>query len=605
MLLRSLAQSSLTLRPSSARQQQLLLQRATASRPFLQAQTLARLSSAPPPLSASSAKPAPKAEPPGPLLAAPPLSPPLPQIPPNKEAFEREEAASRLKSALAEQKKKPAVSSLKRASSSSKAAAGSPTLTRSASSPHVLTRAPSTKSAQPAAPSNSTNLVRVSPHLVKLSEVLPARNYGAAVMAGLSSAVKAVASIPGLTLRAARWLGESAVAVAREPRLARQWSKEGWETGKHGVEHVVTGFKVLWLDLKTTTRLLSVKVQGARALSRRENQQLARTWKDMQNMVPFLVILIVPFLEFALPVLLKLFPNMLPSSFQTTSQKQELINTVGMQRKELASYIQEMVADVERRVKDKAVSVRARRGAVHGLTLPAVAAAAAVQAPGSAETINALVDFVERSRTHQPLNPASIPLLLKAFSDELTLERMSRTQLQLLCRYMGAPVLGSDDYLRFALLARLRALRADDMQIFAEGVNELTLEELKKAALERGMRAESDDVEAYRAQLSRWIELSVVHNVSPTMLILSRAFAVTADPSASVSNVLQQALQPDILHDALSSAVDKANASELAPEVLAKAKLESIQGQNRLFEKELTDSAGGGGGGAGGKQKKD
>ena len=32
--------------------------------------------------------------------------------------------------------------------------------------------------------------------------------------------------------------------------------------------------------------------------------------------VPFAVIVIVPFMEFTLPFLLKLFPNMLPSTFQ-------------------------------------------------------------------------------------------------------------------------------------------------------------------------------------------------------------------------------------------------------------------------------------------------
>jgi LETM1 and EF-hand domain-containing protein 1 len=267
-----------------------------------------------------------------------------------------------------------------------------------------------------------------------------------------------------------------------------------------------------------------------------------------------------------LPILLRFFPNILPSSFQTTSQKEMQAKTIGTQRTELASYMQEMVADVEKRVKAKA-------------------------APGTSEMINALVDFVERSRNHLPLDPKSIPLLIKTFSDELTLERMSRTQLQLLCRYMGAPVLGSDDYLRFALLARLRALKADDMQIYAEGVNDLTLEELKKAALERGMRAESSDMELYRKQLSSWIELSVIHNVSPTMLILSRAFAVE-DPAASststssASKVLSSALQSELVQDALSSAVDQASPGEVQPNVLARAKLETLKGQNELIKEE-------------------
>ena len=34
-----------------------------------------------------------------------------------------------------------------------------------------------------------------------------------------------------------------------------------------------------------------------------------------------IIILVIPFLEFALPILLKLFPNMLPSTFESKYQE--------------------------------------------------------------------------------------------------------------------------------------------------------------------------------------------------------------------------------------------------------------------------------------------
>lgn len=37
--------------------------------------------------------------------------------------------------------------------------------------------------------------------------------------------------------------------------------------------------------------------------------------------MPFLVFIVVPFMEFLLPVVVKLFPNMLPSTFETQSIK--------------------------------------------------------------------------------------------------------------------------------------------------------------------------------------------------------------------------------------------------------------------------------------------
>ena len=41
-----------------------------------------------------------------------------------------------------------------------------------------------------------------------------------------------------------------------------------------------------------------------------------RTTQDLLGLIPFAVFVIVPFMEFLLPVALKLFPNMLPSTFE-------------------------------------------------------------------------------------------------------------------------------------------------------------------------------------------------------------------------------------------------------------------------------------------------
>ena len=51
-------------------------------------------------------------------------------------------------------------------------------------------------------------------------------------------------------------------------------------------------------------------------LIRREKKQLLRTTSDLIRLVPFIIIAIIPFLEFALPLILKIFPNMLPSTFE-------------------------------------------------------------------------------------------------------------------------------------------------------------------------------------------------------------------------------------------------------------------------------------------------
>ena len=43
--------------------------------------------------------------------------------------------------------------------------------------------------------------------------------------------------------------------------------------------------------------------------------QLVRTAKDLFRLIPFSIFIIVPFMELLLPVALKLFPEMLPSTY--------------------------------------------------------------------------------------------------------------------------------------------------------------------------------------------------------------------------------------------------------------------------------------------------
>jgi len=59
-----------------------------------------------------------------------------------------------------------------------------------------------------------------------------------------------------------------------------------------------------------------LKLASGKNLSWRERQKLTRTTADIFRLVPFAVFIIVPFMELWLPVFLKLFPNMLPSTFK-------------------------------------------------------------------------------------------------------------------------------------------------------------------------------------------------------------------------------------------------------------------------------------------------
>ena len=91
--------------------------------------------------------------------------------------------------------------------------------------------------------------------------------------------------------------------------------KKTWEAIKHEAHHYWMGTKLLWSEIKITTGILQRVLHG-HGISRRERRQLLRTTTDIFRLVPFAVFVIVPFMELLLPFALKLFPNMLPSTFQ-------------------------------------------------------------------------------------------------------------------------------------------------------------------------------------------------------------------------------------------------------------------------------------------------
>ena len=73
--------------------------------------------------------------------------------------------------------------------------------------------------------------------------------------------------------------------------------------------------------------------------------QLRRTTQDLLRLVPFAVFVVVPFMELLLPVALKLFPNMLPSTFEDKFAAQEKERKLLRVRLEMAKFLQETLRE--------------------------------------------------------------------------------------------------------------------------------------------------------------------------------------------------------------------------------------------------------------------
>lgn len=79
-------------------------------------------------------------------------------------------------------------------------------------------------------------------------------------------------------------------------------------------------FAVLTRQVKISSRLMRKSLSGT-ALTRRERRQLTRTTADLFRLIPMVVILVIPFMELALPLILKVFPNMLPSTYEVSKKQ--------------------------------------------------------------------------------------------------------------------------------------------------------------------------------------------------------------------------------------------------------------------------------------------
>ncbi|XP_061672567.1 LETM1 domain-containing protein LETM2, mitochondrial [Syngnathoides biaculeatus] len=266
------------------------------------------------------------------------------------------------------------------------------------------------------------------------------------------------------------------------------------------LKHYYNGFRLLGIDTTVAGRMVWSLLHG-QVLTRRERRRLMRTCADLFRLVPFMVFIIVPFMEFLLPVFLKLFPEMLPSTFETESKKEEKQKKGLAAKLELAKFLQETIAEMARRNK------------------------ATAQSEDEAQRFSTYVQQV-RGTGEQPTTK-DIVRFSKLFEDELTLEHLERPQLVALCKLLELQPIGTNNLLRFQLMLQLRTIKSDDEMIAAEGVAAMSVSELQAACRSRGMRSLGLTTDQLRQQLQQWLDLHLNENVPPSLLLLSRAMYLT------------------------------------------------------------------------------
>lgn len=274
--------------------------------------------------------------------------------------------------------------------------------------------------------------------------------------------------------------------------------------------------------------------------------------------MPFSVFVIVPFAELLLPVALRLFPNMLPSTYEGQKSRDKKAETLRGTRKEVSAFLKDTLRET-------------------GLPL-------SVENARTEE----FTEFFKKIRsTGERPSDADVIKVIKIFKDDLTLDNLSRPQLVGMCKYMNLNTFGTDAMLRYNIRHRMRQIKRDDRAISYEGVDSLSVPELQMACASRGLRTHGISPGRLRDDLSMWLDLRLKQGVPSTLLVLSNAYQYTqqyTDPELSS--------QIDALRSVLSS-IPEELFHEIELEVhnaegaaTNKQRLEVVREQQELIEEE-------------------
>ena len=358
-----------------------------------------------------------------------------------------------------------------------------------------------------------------------------------------------------------------ATATQAEEAKLSQTDKEQkkltiWQKVKKEALHYWDGTKLLATEVKISSRL-ALKMAAGYELTRRENRQLQRTVQDLGRLVPFSVFVIVPFAELLLPVALKLFPNMLPSTYEGQKSKDTKATNLRATRKEVSAFLRATLKET-------------------GLPVSAVNARK-----------EEFTEFFRKVRaTGESPTQSDVITVCKIFKDDLTLDNLSRPQLVGMCRYMMLNTFGTDMMLRYQIRHRMRQIKRDDRAISYEGVDSLSVPELQMACASRGLRTHGMSPGRLRDDLQMWLDLRLKYGVPSTLLVLSNAFMYAQGKDSEIAS------QIDALQAVLSS-IPEELFHEIELEVhnaegaaTNKQRLEVLKEQQELIEEENEQSEG-------------
>lgn len=286
-------------------------------------------------------------------------------------------------------------------------------------------------------------------------------------------------------------------AFVNNPRIVKDWYVDIRDIVVHFLKWVVTGFRLFGADVRASYHLTKRIVQGY-PLSVRERRLLVRTTSDCLKLIPFSFFIIVPFAELALPFFLRMFPNMLPSTFFEQKYDNATLARKLKAKQEMADFWHQIVIQRTREISKSNDHEYADKAAE-------------------------LKDFQEKLAEGKEFPSLKEILRFSSlFQHEMRLSNMSTQQHKALSKMLGLPTSRTwwSGHLEVQLRHHITNLRREDRDLHWEGIDNLNRAELIEACRKRAIRFHGVTEEVMRRDLMRWIDLSANHRSIPTSLLL-------------------------------------------------------------------------------------
>jgi LETM1 and EF-hand domain-containing protein 1 len=268
-----------------------------------------------------------------------------------------------------------------------------------------------------------------------------------------------------------------------------------WEKIKHEANHYWGGTKLLGLEIKISSRLL-LKMTAGYELTRREYRQLQRTTADVLRLFPFAMFVLIPFAELLLPIALKLFPNLLPSTYESEIDKEKKMAKLRNTRYKVAQVL---------------------TNSKQMINLP------------STLTNEQILDFKDfmfklNNSKSDEISRQQLLRVAKMFKDDLILDNVERGILIAMANYINIKPYGTDQILRYRIRHKMLKIKEDDRLIDEEGVNSLSLLELQQACASRGIHMYNATPGQMRQYLYEWLDMRLHEKIPSTLMILVNAY---------------------------------------------------------------------------------